>query len=91
MARALDLGPDPANLPPLPTAKLRKMPAHLLPLYARFSGYKDRTLAISFAIKDVSETLTLHRDKPITEPYVAKLLAEFDGLVELRRYLTTKR
>ena len=37
------------------------------------------TYNLRYAIKDIMDTLTLHRDKPTTDPYVQKLLAEFDA------------
>ncbi len=47
---------------------------------------RAETHVLRFAIKDVLKTLALHRDKPTNDPYVAKLLAEFDAYtVELYR------
>ena len=46
--------------------------------------YTDRaktvdTYILRYAVKDILATLQLHRDKPTTDSYVAKLLAEFDA------------
>lgn len=44
------------------------------------------TASLLYAIRDVSETLQIHRDRPIDDPYVAKLYAEFDAYtVELQK------
>jgi len=41
---------------------------------------------LDHALKDVNATLALHRERDTRDPYVAKLLAEFDALtVELIR------
>lgn len=31
------------------------------------------------ALRDLKETLQIHRDRPLSDPYVAKLYAEFDA------------
>lgn len=46
--------------------------------------YTDRAKTVDayvlrYAVKDILATLKLHNDKPTTDPYVAKLLAEFDA------------
>jgi hypothetical protein len=38
-----------------------------------------------FAIKDIDETLALHRDKGIDNPYIAKLFCERDAAID-RKY-----
>jgi hypothetical protein len=40
---------------------------------------------LDFAIRDVTETLELWPDREPTEPYVAKLLAEFDAFTVARQ------
>jgi hypothetical protein len=37
------------------------------------------TASLLYAIRDISEALQCHRDKPTSDPYVAKLYAEFDA------------
>ena len=38
------------------------------------------------ALRDIKETIVLHRDRPLNDPYVAKLYAEFDAYsVELAK------
>jgi len=36
---------------------------------------------LTYALRDVTDTLAVHRDRDVTDPYVAKLLAEFDAYV----------
>ena len=31
------------------------------------------------ALRDIKETIVIHRDRPLNDPYVAKLYAEFDA------------
>ena len=41
---------------------------------------------LNHAIQDVKATLAIHRERDTRDPYVAKLLAEFDAMtVELSR------
>jgi len=38
------------------------------------------------ALRDIKETIVIHRDRPLNDPYVAKLYAEFDAYsVELHK------
>lgn len=36
---------------------------------------------LSYALKDIKETLVLHKDKPVTDPYVIKLYEERDSIL----------
>lgn len=53
--------------------------------------YTARAKALSIAelvhaLRDLKETLRIHRDRPLSDPYVAKLYAEFDAYsVEIHR------
>jgi hypothetical protein len=43
---------------------------------------RAKTLSIAeltHALRDLKETLQIHRDRPLSDPYVAKLYAEFDA------------
>jgi hypothetical protein len=40
---------------------------------------------IDFALADLRETMAIHKDKPADDPYVRKLWAEWDVLIEARR------
>lgn len=91
MTRELDLGPDPENLPPARQRKRRRMPADMRSTYDRFSGYPIPREAVRYAVSDIQKTLELHKDRPLTDPYVAKLLAEFDELVALGQFLDARK
>lgn len=43
------------------------------------------TAALHYALRDVHATMTLRRDLPLSDPYMQKLLAEFDA-VSVERY-----
>lgn len=89
MARALDLGPDPENLPPAPSKRTQRDPwADIRP---RFSGYVNPIQAMAHALRDIEETLVLHRDRDIHDPYVAKLLREKDEVGAYYQHLTALR
>ena len=89
MARALDLGPDPENLPPAPSKRTQRDPwADIRP---RFSGYANPIQAVAHALKDIQDTLALHRDRDIHDPYVAKLLREKDEVGAYYQHLTALR
>jgi hypothetical protein len=34
---------------------------------------------LTYALRDLKATLQIHRDRPLSDPYVAKLYAEFDA------------
>jgi hypothetical protein len=34
---------------------------------------------LTYALRDLKATLQIHRDRPLNDPYVAKLYAEFDA------------
>ena len=42
---------------------------------------------VNFALADIKETLQIWRDEPATHPYVAKLLREWDSMLDLKRKL----
>lgn len=45
--------------------------------------FKDVTIAqCEFAIRDIDETLKLHRDKDTSHPYIAKLFCERDEAID---------
>tara|TARA_B100001996_G_C18197433_1_gene414632 strand:- start:314 stop:508 length:195 start_codon:yes stop_codon:yes gene_type:complete len=43
------------------------------------SNYTDAQL--SYAMRDIKETLALHKDKPVTDTYVLKLHEERDSIL----------
>jgi hypothetical protein len=44
------------------------------------------TSTLLFALRDVTDTIAIYRDRPLNDPYVAKLFAEFDAyIVELAK------
>ena len=38
-----------------------------------------------FALADIQETLALYRDAPLNHPYVTRLYAEFDAILDERK------
>lgn len=44
-----------------------------------FSEWHDDNL--SYALKDIKKTLAIHKDKPVTDPYVLKLYEERDSIL----------
>ncbi len=45
----------------------------------------NKTTAERFhAMADLKETMAIHRNKPLDDPYNVKLHAEFDALIEAR-------
>lgn len=54
------------------------MTTSLLALYEAIA--KTRTVAeLTWAIGDIKECLDIWKDRPLTDPYVTKLYAEFDA------------
>tara|TARA_R110002012_G_scaffold11164_1_gene50631 strand:+ start:2128 stop:2319 length:192 start_codon:yes stop_codon:yes gene_type:complete len=43
-------------------------------------NHSDATL--SYIMKDIKDTLLLHYDKPVNDPYVLKLYKEYDAVLE---------
>jgi hypothetical protein len=48
------------------------------------SFYEKRAKQLStnqllYALRDIRETMTIWRDKPLSDPYMVKLYAEFDA------------
>ena len=41
----------------------------------------QRLAQIDYALRDIRETMDLHREKGMSDPYVQKLYREFDELV----------
>lgn len=52
--------------------------------------FKDASISVcNYAIKDIDETLALHKDKDTSHPYVAKLFCERDAAID-RKYFIQK-
>jgi hypothetical protein len=61
------------------------------PPYQSLAYYEQRAKqmqapALTYALQDVSQTLHIMRERDLRDPYIAKLMCEFDALtVELSR------
>ncbi len=45
---------------------------------------------VNFALADIKETLAIWRDESSDHPYVAKLLRQWDEMLDLKRKLSSK-
>lgn len=50
--------------------------------------FKDASISVcNFAIKDIDETLALHRDKDTSDSYIMKLFCERDAAIDRKYFL----
>ena len=51
----------------------------MTPAYYTARARAPSTAELIYALRDLKATLQIHRNRPLNDPYVAKLYAEFDA------------